>query len=65
MKNKPSIETAKTLAKKHEMDGVVIFFSKGGKFGFVSYGKNRQQCQRFGEFADKVADKIESEEIIL
>lgn len=47
------------------MDGVVIFFVRGDDFGFASYGKNRQQCRRFGDFADTVADKIVAEEIKL
>lgn len=61
----PTIKDAKALAEKYDQDGVIVFFFKGDQYGFSSYGMDREQCDRFGNFGNQVAELIESGKIKL
>ena len=61
MRNKPTIKTAEYVAKKYNMEKVVIFFFKDDQFGVASYGKDRDHCRQAGKFADDIFDQIEDD----
>lgn len=58
-----TIEQAKQLAKKLDAAGIIVLvFSDSGSFGYTSYGRNRQRCDRMYKLADKISGQVESGE---
>lgn len=53
-----SISTAKTFAKKHDLEGVVIVSIRNGIICHTSYGADRAKCQQLGRLVDSMADRI-------
>jgi len=54
----PKIKDAKALAKRDNLDSVIILYFKDDQFGYVSYGKNKRECKTAKERADKIFETL-------
>lgn len=64
-----AIERAREIAKKYDLDGVIIIGiagrsdSKNQGTHYATYGRTKMLCKRFGSVGEQVAEKIVNGEI--
>jgi hypothetical protein len=60
MANIPSIQNAKSIAKRHKLRRCVILFeTDAGQVGYSSYGETKALCESTREVMDEHFDGIE------
>ena len=59
----PTIEDAKQLVKRDNLDGAIIFFFRDSKYGYAEYGKDRALCAAMKQIADQVYEEIQTGQI--
>jgi hypothetical protein len=64
--NWPTIEDMKKVAKRHNLDGVILLgfaFTRKKGIRLVTYGRDRKLCKAMGSVGDQLAQKISSGEV--
>ncbi len=58
----PTLNEIRELSKKYKLKKCILAFElPDGRFGFISYGHNKEQCQKTKKIGDKLYDLFESE----
>jgi len=55
----------KPLVKKYGLEGAVLLAVNKGNYQLVSYGRDREQCARFGRVLDDIGKMIDGCDIDL
>lgn len=56
----PTLQTARSLAKRYGLERCVVFFVKGDRFGYASYGKDEATCEDTRRMADAMYEVAEA-----
>lgn len=58
-----SLTTARKLCDEAGADGVILIAFRDGNYASVSWGRNRLECERYGNALSAICDKLDYGEI--